>query len=74
MPAFEMASIRQFLGGACFVSFFLFYKKLPLPTTKQFFWLLILAILMFVFANGLGQLIYWIIEILNKPQSAEKSI
>lgn len=54
MPAFEMASIRQFLGGACFLSFFLFYKKLPLPTAKQFLWLFVLAILMFVFANGLS--------------------
>ena len=36
--------------------------------------LLVVWILLFVFANGLGQLIYWIIEILNKPQSAEKSI
>lgn len=52
MPAFEMASIRQFLGGICMVGFFFFYKKLPLPTASQFLWLLILAILMFVFANG----------------------
>jgi hypothetical protein len=28
--------------------------------------LLVVWILLFVFANGLGQLIYWIIEILNK--------
>ncbi len=54
MPAFEMASIRQFLGGACFLSFFLFYKKLALPTAKQFLWLFILSVLMFVFANGLS--------------------
>jgi hypothetical protein len=30
--------------------------------------LLVIWILLFVFANGLGQLIYWIIEILNKKQ------
>ena len=30
--------------------------------------LLVVWILLFVFANGLGQLIYWIIEILNKKQ------
>jgi drug/metabolite transporter (DMT)-like permease len=54
MPAFQMASIRQFLGGACFLSFFLLYKKMPLPTAKQFLWLLLLSILMFVFANGLS--------------------
>jgi drug/metabolite transporter (DMT)-like permease len=54
MPAFQMASIRQFLGGACFVFFFLLYKKLPLPTAKQFALLLVMSLLMFVGANGLS--------------------
>lgn len=31
--------------------------------------LLIVWILLFVFASGIGQLIYWIIEILNKKQT-----
>lgn len=31
--------------------------------------LLLIWILLFVFASGIGQLIYWIIEILNKPES-----
>lgn len=31
--------------------------------------LLLVWILVFVFANGIGQLIYWIIEILNKKES-----
>ncbi len=30
--------------------------------------LLILWILLFIFASGLGQFIYWIVEIVNKPQ------
>jgi hypothetical protein len=34
--------------------------------------LLLIWILLFVFANGLGQLIYWIIEILNKRQQPVK--
>ena len=54
MPAFQMTSIRQFLGGTCFVLFFALYKKLPLPTGKQFIWLTIMSVLMFVLANGLS--------------------
>ncbi|HMK04620.1 MAG TPA: EamA family transporter [Ferruginibacter sp.] len=54
LPALQMAYIRQFLGGLCFVLFFMLYKKLPLPTRKQFVWLLIMSLLMFVMANGLS--------------------
>ena len=54
LPPFQMASIRQLSGGICLVGFFLIYKKLPLPTLKQFGWLLILSLLMFVLANGLS--------------------
>src|SRR5882757_1635742 len=54
IPALQMAYIRQFFGGACFVVFFMLYKKLPLPTGKQFVWLLVMALLMFVIANGMS--------------------
>ena len=54
IPALQMASIRQFLGGICFVLFFMLYKKLSFPTLQQFGWLLIMAIVMFVLANGLS--------------------
>jgi drug/metabolite transporter (DMT)-like permease len=54
IPALQMAYIRQFFGGICFVAFFMLYKKLSLPTRKQFAWLLIMALLMFVLANGLS--------------------
>jgi drug/metabolite transporter (DMT)-like permease len=54
IPALQMAYIRQFFGGIFFVLFFMLYKKLPIPTTKQFGWLLMMAMLMFVFANGLS--------------------
>ena len=54
MPAFQMAAIRQLLAGICFVLFFMLYKKLPLPTAKQFGMLLIMSLLMFVGANGLS--------------------
>lgn len=52
VPALQMASIRQFLAGVCLVGFFLFYKKFPLPDGRQFRWLIVMAFLMFVFANG----------------------
>ena len=54
MPAFQMAAIRQFLGGVSFLLFFLLYKKLPLPDAKQFALLLVMSLLMFVGANGLS--------------------
>jgi len=54
IPALQMASIRQLLGGLIFVAFFRFYKKLALPTLKEWGWLLMMGILMFVMANGLS--------------------
>ncbi len=54
MPALQMAYLRQFLAGTLFVAFFLFYKKLPLPTGKQFRWLLLMSIIMFLSANALS--------------------
>lgn len=54
LPPLQMAYIRQFLGGMCFVIFFMLYKKLSFPTRKQFVWLLIMSLLMFVMANGLS--------------------
>jgi len=54
MPAMQMAYIRQFLGGISLVGFFMLYKKFPLPTAKQFQWLIMMSVLMFVFANGLS--------------------
>jgi drug/metabolite transporter (DMT)-like permease len=54
IPALQMAYIRQFFGGICFVLFFMLYRNLALPTRKEFLWLLIMALLMFVLANGLS--------------------
>jgi drug/metabolite transporter (DMT)-like permease len=53
MPAFELASIRQFLGGIIYVTFFLI-KGEGLPTWKQFLWLVPMALLMFVSSNGIA--------------------
>ena len=54
IPALQMAYIRQFIAGICFVGFFMGYKKFSLPTAKQFRWIIVMAVLMFVFANGLS--------------------
>jgi len=54
IPALQMAYIRQFIAGICFVGFFMWYKKYTLPTARQFRWIVVMAVLMFVFANGLS--------------------
>ncbi len=54
IPATQMASLRQLLGGLSFVLFFMLVKKYPLPTLKEFKWILVMSVLMFVFANGLS--------------------
>lgn len=53
MPAFELASIRQFLGGSIYVGFFLLRGE-GLPSFKQFLWLIPMAFLMFVSSNGIA--------------------
>jgi drug/metabolite transporter (DMT)-like permease len=54
VPALQMAYMRQFIAGIVFVCFFLFYKKIPLPSFRQFRWLFIMSIILFVSANGLS--------------------
>lgn len=54
IPALQMAYIRQFIAGVCLVGFFMWYKKFSLPTAKQFQWIIVMSVLMFVFANGLS--------------------
>lgn len=54
MPALQMASIRQLIAGSMLVFFFIGFKKIPLPKGKQWRWLIIMALLMFVLANGLS--------------------
>ena len=53
MPALQLVAIRQFLGGAVYVSYFLF-KKTPWPKAKQWQTIIILSLLNFVFSNGLS--------------------
>lgn len=54
MPPMQLVYLRQFIGGIIFVGFFLLYKKIPLPTAKQFKWLFLMSLIMFVSANGLS--------------------
>jgi hypothetical protein len=58
-----------FLGVILSVGSLVFYivHAVQNPNLKQNN-LLLIWILLFVFANGIGQLIYWIIEIVNKRQ------
>ncbi len=49
----EVSYIRQFLAGSILVLYFLL-KGEKLPSWKQFRWLFILSIFMFVLANGLS--------------------
>jgi drug/metabolite transporter (DMT)-like permease len=53
MPALQLAGIRQFLGGFCYVSFFLI-KGFRLPKGKEWGPILILSFLNFLLSNGLS--------------------
>jgi drug/metabolite transporter (DMT)-like permease len=53
--ALQMAGIRQFLGGICYVGFFL-YKKSALPKGKEWIPILVLCFLNFIMSNGLSTL------------------
>lgn len=52
MPALEMAGIRQFLGGLCYVLFFL-VKGVRLPKGKEWIPIIVLSCLNFMLSNGL---------------------
>lgn len=53
IPALELATIRQFIGGCIFLIFFLL-KKTPLPTLAQFKQLALVCVFTFVLANGVS--------------------
>lgn len=53
--ALQLAGIRQFLGGICYVGFF-FYKRAPLPKGKEWMPIIVLSFLNFVLSNGLSTL------------------
>jgi drug/metabolite transporter (DMT)-like permease len=53
MPALQMAGIRQFLGGLCYVGFFLF-KGTTFPKGREWRQIFILSFLNFILSNGLS--------------------
>lgn len=53
MPGLQLATIRQFLGGILYVTYFIL-KKEPWPKGKQWITILVLAILNFALSNGLS--------------------
>ncbi len=55
MPALQLAGIRQFLGGCCYVIFFL-ARRATLPRRKEWLTILVLCFLNFIMSNGLSTL------------------
>ncbi|OIV42403.1 DMT family transporter [Flavobacterium johnsoniae] len=53
MPALQLATIRQFLGGLIYVAYFIL-KKQPWPKGKQWRTILVLSVLNFALSNGLS--------------------
>lgn len=53
MPALQLATIRQFVGGLIYVGYFML-KKQPWPKGKQWRTILVLSILNFALSNGLS--------------------
>ena len=54
LHALQLAYIRQAIAGTSFLLYFFLFNRQPLPTLKQFYYLLLMAVLMFVFANALS--------------------
>ncbi len=55
VPGLEVASIRQLIAGVLMVGFFMI-KGERIPTKKEFGWLTMMALLLFVSANGIATL------------------
>ncbi len=51
VPGLQVSYLRQFIAGCLLLSFY-FIRGEKLPTWKQFRWLFVLSIFMFVLANG----------------------
>ena len=54
MPALQLAGIRQFLGGSCYLFFFLMIKKAALPRGKAWGPIVVLSLLNFMLSNALS--------------------
>ena len=67
IPGLQMAAFRQCIAGSVFVLFFMLVRKMPFPTARQWGWLVMMAVLMFVFANGLST---WSLKFIPAGMSA----
>src|ERR1700712_1126048 len=54
MPAFQLAGIRQFIGGLIYVVYFVATGKASWPGLKEWKTIFILALLNFILSNGLA--------------------
>lgn len=54
MPAFQLAGIRQFLGGMAYVIYFIASGKARWPGLKEWKTILVLALFNFILSNGLA--------------------
>lgn len=53
MPALQMAGMRQFFGGTCYILFFL-WKRVPFPKAREWRTIIVLGFLNFTLSNGLS--------------------
>lgn len=53
MPAFQLAGVRQFIAGLCYIAFYI-WKKEAFPRGKQWRTIITLALLNFTLSNGLS--------------------
>jgi drug/metabolite transporter (DMT)-like permease len=63
----QFASVRQTLGGLCFLVFFVVTGKAVMPTKKEWGYILLMALLLFALSNGLTT---WGIKYINSGLGA----
>ena len=66
MPALQLAGVRQFIAGACYVVFFL-AKGAPLPKRHEWITIFVLSLMNFLFSNGLNT---WGVEYISAGLAA----
>ncbi len=66
MPALQLAGVRQFIGGSCYVIFFL-VKGARFPKGKEWLTIVVLSFLNFLLSNGLNT---WGIEYISAGLAA----
>ena len=66
MPALQLAGIRQFIGGSCYVIFFIL-KGASFPKGKAWITILVLSVLNFLLSNGLNT---WGVEYISAGLAA----